>query len=432
MTATDSTPSEVRLKIDALSYGPYGVGRHEGKVILVPHTAPGDECEVRIVEEKKRYAVGELTRLVRPSPVRQDPPCPHYDQCGGCPWQHIGYQAQLEAKEKCIADALGRIGKLEGFEMLPIIPSPEEFRYRRRIRLHCDEQKRLGFHRASSHEVVEIDTCLIADAKADQSLGAAREWIKRLATEVRYLQIVVGDLGKKTILVGRAEGDFREADESVCEEWLANQTQIRGLILSGTGWRRCWGQDQTLLQLDSSSWAEVDGDLFMQVNREANHRLVDLVLQWGEFTQQDRLLELFCGGGNLTLPMARRTQEVVAVEWNRRSIKSGERSGQLNKVDNVQWICSDVSTAVFRMAKRKKRFTKIVMNPPRGGAKGLEQNLVSLGAQKIFYISCDPTTLARDLAGFTTHGYRLSRIQPMDLFPQTFHVETLAELVRAS
>ena len=429
MTETDNSAKEVRLKIDSLSYGPYGIGRDQGRVILVPQTAPGDEVEVKIVEEKKNYAVGELSRLVKPSSVRQAPPCPHFGICGGCPWQHIEYKAQLAAKEKSITDALRRIGKLEHFEMLPILPSPEEYHYRRRIRLHTNGQKKLGFHRAFSHEVVEIDSCLIADPKADQSLSAAREWIKELSTEIRYLQIVVGDLGKKAILVGRAEGDFRAEDDRTCTELLEKHGEIGGLILSGSGWRHFWGHEKTLLQLDSSSWAEVDGDLFMQVNREANHRLVDQVLQWGEFNQQDRLLELFCGGGNLTLPMARLSQEVVAVEWNRRSIKSGEQSSKLNQVENIHWLCSDVSRAVNRMAKRKKRFSKIILNPPRTGAKGLERDLAFLGAEKIFYISCDPTTLARDLSALAKQGYRLTRVQPIDLFPHTFHVETLAELV---
>ena len=205
---------------------------------------------------------------------------------------------------------------------------------------------------------------------------------------------------------------------------------VGGLILSGPGWRQSWGQTTTLIRLDSGSWAEVDGDIFMQVNREANHRLVDQVLQWGEFRGADRILELFCGAGNVTLPMARLAREVVAVERNRRSIESGEKNSRLNRVENIHWIRADVFRAVARMAKRKERFTKIVLNPPRAGAKGLEQDLGSLGAEKIYYVSCDPATLARDLAGLTRKGYRLTRVQPVDLFPHTFHVETIAELVR--
>jgi len=432
MTEIEKAAEELLLNIDSLTYGPCGIGRHQGRAVLVPRTAPGDRVEVRITEAKKNYALGEVSRLLKASPERQEAPCPYAASCGGCPWQHIEYRAQLRAKEKVIDDALRRIGKLDGYSMEPILPSPEEYRYRRRIRLHADEKRRLGFHRPASHELVEIASCLIADPKADQSLPVARRWIEGLKTSVRYLEIVVGDLGKKAILVGKAEGAFRPEDEAASAALMAGQDLVGGLILWGPGWRRSWGQETTLIRLDSGSWAEVDGDIFMQVNREANHRLVDQVLRWGEFQTEDRVLELFCGAGNVSLPMARFAREVVAVERSQRSINSGENNSRLNRVENIHWIRADVFRAVARMAKREERFTKIVLNPPRAGAKGLEKDLVSLGAGKIFYVSCDPATLARDLSALVRRGYRLNRVRPIDLFPHTFHVETLAELVRTS
>ncbi|MGH7774210.1 MAG: class I SAM-dependent RNA methyltransferase, partial [Candidatus Binatia bacterium] len=136
--------TELKLTIDSLAYGPYGVGRNEGQVIMVPITAPGDEVEVQTVEERGNHLLAKLLRLIHPSPLRQSPPCPYFGKCGGCPWQHIQYQAQLAAKEKSVGDALRRIGKLDGFELLPILPSPQEYHYRRRIRLQADDQKRLG------------------------------------------------------------------------------------------------------------------------------------------------------------------------------------------------------------------------------------------------------------------------------------------------
>ncbi len=430
MTETEEPGAEIRLDIDSLTYGLNGIGRDQGRVVLVPGTAPGDRVEVRITEAKKNYAIGAVTRLLKPAAVRRQPPCPYAGNCGGCPWQHIEYEAQLAAKEKCIEDALRRIGKLKDFEMHPILPSPKEFRYRRRIRLHCDVDRRLGFHRAATHEVVEIDSCLIADLKAEKNLATARTWVRGLKTEIRYLEIVVGDLGKKAMLVGKAEGAFHPDDDGLCKELLEQVHQVGGLILSGPGWRQSWGEATTLIRLDSGSWAEVDGDIFMQVNREANHRLVDQVLSWGELGPADRLLELYCGAGNLTLPMARLSREVVAVERNRRSIESGKKTARFNRAENIHWVCTDVLKAVSRMAKREECFSKIILNPPRAGAKGLDQDLPSLKAEKIFYVSCDPATLARDLQALTRKGYRLTRIQPMDLFPQTFHVETLAELDR--
>src|SRR5438128_6466974 len=164
MTQTNPK-TELALEIDTLAYGPYGIGRHEGKAVMVPNTAPGDKVLARIVESKERYAIGEVVRLIGSSSARQIPPCPYVGQCGGCPWQQIRYDAQLKAKQQSVQDALRRIGKLEGFELRSIIPSPQEYHYRRRIRLQCNQQKKLGFFRAFSHDLVAIDSCLIADKR---------------------------------------------------------------------------------------------------------------------------------------------------------------------------------------------------------------------------------------------------------------------------
>ncbi len=156
MTQTNAK-NELTLEIDSLSYGPYGIGRHAGKVVMVPNTAPGDTVAARIVDSKERYAVGEAIRIMVSSPARQNPPCPYVGECGGCSWQHLHYDAQLKAKQQSVEDALRRIGKLDGFELRPIIPSTLEYRYRRRIRLQSDD-KRLGFYRAASHQLIEIDS----------------------------------------------------------------------------------------------------------------------------------------------------------------------------------------------------------------------------------------------------------------------------------
>ncbi|MFQ5852517.1 MAG: class I SAM-dependent RNA methyltransferase [Candidatus Binatia bacterium] len=421
---------EIRLKIDSLAYGPYGIGRDKGRVILVPLTAPGDEVELRILEEKRNYAIGELSHLVKPSPLRQTPPCPYYGRCGGCPWQHIEYQAQLAAKEKSVVDALRRIGRLGGFEVLPILRSPQQYGYRRRIRLQSDIHRRLGFYRAFSHDLIEIDSCLIAGPKVDHHLSLAREWIRGLRTGLRYVEIVVSDDKKQAVLVGMAEGRFSPEDDTPCAALVAGQKEISGVILSAPGWRRSWGRDKILFRSDNDLFMEVDGDVFTQANREGTKQLIDEILRWGEFDHQDRVLELYCGTGNLTLPVARRSREVVAVDGNSRSVRNGEGNSQLNRIGNIHWLCSDVPKGMRELAQVEGRFSKIVLNPPRSGAKGLEQDLASFKAERILYISCNPSTLARDLSALSRRGYRLTRVQPIDLFPQTFHVETLAEMVR--
>lgn len=425
-----STESTKIVKIDSLAYGPYGIGRKEGQVLLVPLTAPGDEVEVRIAEEKNNYAIGELLHLLKPSPMRRSPPCPYFGMCGGCPWQHIQYEGQLAAKEKSVEDALLRIGRLGGFELLPIFRSPREYQYRRRIRLQGDKRKRLGFHRAFSHELIEIDSCLIADPQADRHLSHAREWIRGLRTHVRHLEIVQGDEEPQVVLVGKGEGEFAVEDDAASSRFLDFHKEINGLILFGRGWRRSWGQGKILIRSEDGLRMEMDGEVFSQVNREGNSQLVRELLRWGEFNDQDRVLELYCGAGNFTLPVARRSQAVTAIEGNPRSVENGKINSRLNRLENIHWLRSHVPTAVRQLRESGERFSKVILNPPRSGAKGLEEDLASLGAEKILYVSCNPPTLARDLAALCQKGYRLTRVRPIDLFPHTFHVEALAEVAR--
>ncbi len=420
---------ELTLKIDSLTYGPYGIGRKDGRAILVPLTAPGDEAEIRILEEKSNYSVGESIRLIQPSPLRQDPPCPYVGQCGGCSWQQIQYEAQLTAKERSVEDTLRRIGKLDGFELLPILRSPKEYHYRRRIRLQADGRKRLGFHRAFSHQLIEIDSCLITEPTVEQQLNHAREWLKRLRTHIQHVEIVASDADGAVVLVGKAEGGFALEDDLANSRFLEDCEAISGLILFGRGWRRSWGKERILINSEDGLRIEVDGEVFSQVNREANSRLVEGFLQWGAFDHRDHVLELYCGAGNFTLPMARRARAVTAVEGDPRSVENGRSNGRLNRLENIRWIRSHVPRAIKQLREKGENFSKIVLNPPRSGAKGLEDDLASLGAEKILYVSCNPATLAGDLAALSKKGYRLTRLQPMDLFPHTFHVETLAEMV---
>jgi 23S rRNA (uracil1939-C5)-methyltransferase len=426
----DNTHTAITLKIDSLAYGPYGIGRKDGRVILVPRTAPGDEIEVRIVEAKGNYSIGELKRIIQPSPVRQSPPCPYVGRCGGCPWQHVQYEAQLAAKEKAVEDALSRIGRLGGFERLPILRSPKEYSYRRRIRLQADDLKRLGFHRASSRELVEIDACLIAEPELEQRLAQAREWIRVLKTQMRHLEVVRGDAEGAVLFAGKGEGNFAAQDEQACSRFLEKFPAVTGLILFGRGWRRAWGQDKIEMRCEEDLKIAIDGETFSQVNQEGNARLVGELLQWADLSGRDRVLELYCGAGNFTLPMARRAREVIAIEGDARSVASGKSNSRLNRIANIRWLRAPVPRAVRRLRENNEQFTQIVLNPPRSGAKGIEDELARLGAKKILYVSCNPATLARDLSGLSQRGYKLTRVRPVDLFPQTFHVETLAEMVR--
>ena len=425
-----SSKNDFTLEIESLAYGPHGIGRLDHQVIMVPATVPGDKINARLTDSKGNYAFGEIVRLLQPSPLRQTPPCPYVNDCGGCPWQQVQYAAQLKAKEQSVADALRRIGKLDGFELRPIIASPREYHYRRRIRLQCDKAKRIGFFRPFSHDLVEVDGCLIADGSLNKVIDSLRTWINELDTRVEHVEIVTGDDSDEVVAAGKISGEFTARDDSACERLIDQGSGINGLIFYAENWRKEWGRTAVSIRTDDGICLKVEGDVFTQINAEGNRKLLRELLAAGGFGKSDQLLELYSGAGNFTLSLAKLAQKVVAVESYHRSVDSGKRSAQLNGIANIRWICAHVPAAVKQLTMQGERFSKIILDPPRAGAKGIDRNLAALGAEKILYVSCNPTTLARDLAALARHGYKLTSVQPIDLFPHTFHVETLAVMIR--
>lgn len=418
------------LKVDSLAYGPYGVGRVAGRVVFVPFTAPGDEGEIAIVEEKKGYAIGSLLSLSQPSQLRRTPPCPYLPRCGGCPWQHLSYQEQLKAKEQLLREHLRRIGGLSDPPLLPIIPSPNEWGYRHRLRLRFDDEKRLGFYQARSHEVVEIATCLIAEEVVSAHLSLAREWLVSLRTMVRRVEIVAQGLAPRVILLGNAEGSFHAADGAVSVAFLHAHPSIAGLVLFGRRWRRAWGDARVILDpgVDGLSVRVSQGG-FTQVNPAGNRELITVLLGLGEFHSEQRVLELYCGAGNFSLPIARRVRELVGVEQNGTSVADAVKNAREQGLTNCRFLWASARKSVRDLARREENFDVVVLDPPRAGATEVMADLPQLRAQQVLYVSCHPATLARDVRALIGHGYRVHRVQPLDLFPHTYHVETVVVLL---
>ncbi len=437
------------LKIDSLAYGPYGVGRVAGRVVFVPFTVPGDEAKIAIVEEKKGYAIGTLLSLSQPSQQRRVPPCQYIPQCGGCPWQHVSYAEQLKAKERLLREHLHRIGGLSDPPLLPIIPSPNEWGYRHRLRLRFDDEKRLGFYQARSHQVVEIATCLIAEEVVSTHLSLAREWLASLCTTVRRVEIITqgptpreisarGDSARgipqgtppRVILLGNAEGSFYANDEAVNAAFLQAHPSVAGLILFGRRWRRTWGDTRVALDLGVDGLSvRISQSGFTQVNPAGNRELIAVLLDLGEFCSQQRVLELYCGAGNFSLPIAHRVRELVGVEQNRVSVIDAGENARGQGFTNCRFLCMPAEKSVRALVRQGETFDTVVLDPPRAGAAEVMTDLPQLQARRILYVSCHPATLARDLRILVRHGYRLHRVQPLDLFPHTYHLETVAVLL---
>jgi 23S rRNA (uracil1939-C5)-methyltransferase len=420
---------EQELEITALSYGPYGIGRVDGKAVMVPHTAPGDRVRARLVDSKPHYDVGELLRVVDPSPHRQAPPCPYVGRCGGCSWQHLLYAAQLHAKQRSVTDALGRIGKLADFGVRPIIPAAGEYQYRRRIRLQVDQGKRLGFYGAASHDLIEVESCHIAASPLNLAIEPLRRWILELHSVIDYLELVKGDAPDELVAVIQSAAPLAAIDESACEDLVRSQIVHGAIAKSRTG-HAVWGNPWITVVVEDDLALKLDADVFTQINAEGNRQMLRQLLDLGGFHERDRILELYSGAGNFTLPLARRVERITAVEGHRPAVANGKLNAQDLHIENIDWIVADAQRALKQLRRQPGKFSKILLDPPRAGAKGLAADLASLNAETIAYISCNPATLARDLAALTKQGYKLGVVQPIDFFPHTFHVETLALLTR--
>lgn len=417
------------VTIDALSHGPAGIGRVDGKVIFVPGTVPGDEVEVAIYEEKKRYATGHIVQLQRPSAQRRIPPCPYVARCGGCPWQQVSYAEQLRAKEMTVREQLRRIGRIAEPPMLPIIPAPQEWHYRHRIRLHGQDD-RFGFSPPHSHEVVEVESCLIAREDVAAQLHTARAWGSALRTTVRQIEIVGGEPFASTstiVLIGTADGSFQSQDAGACATFLTAHAQIAGLVLVGDGWRRNWGNTTISFDLEADGRAlQVNHGTFTQVNPAGNRALLASVLRLGAFHDQQKVIELYCGAGNLSLPIAHRVHSLIGIEHDRDAVADAQANAARVGQTNTRFITDSVYAGAQQLLREGVQGDVIVLNPPRAGAAEVIDAVPRFGARAVVYVSCDPATLARDLRRLHTYGYRLQAVQPVDLFPQTYHVETVA------
>ena len=430
------------LNIERLAYGPAGVGRIDGKVVFVPHTAPGDRVDVVLTEEKKRHAMGRVVALRHPGPERRQPPCPYIPRCGGCPWQHVTYAEQLRAKESLVRENMRRIGGMADPPVLPIIPSPEEWRYRHRIRLRTESPARLGFYQAQSHELVELADCLIAGKNSATHLARARDWLAQLHTLVRRVELVTSDPARSdpactaaedVVLIGNAEGPFQPADEEACAAFLRAHADVSGLSLFGRGWRRTWGKTRVVLDLGVDGMTlEVQNGGFTQVNPAGNRVLIKTLLQLGHFDQSHTVIECYSGAGNFSLPIAKQVRELTGIEHDAQAIADARDNVKRVGLRNVRFVRTSAQAGLQSLIRRHARADVLVLDPPRAGAAEIIENIPQLGIHTVVYISCDPTTLARDLRRLAQLGYRVDCLQPVDLFPQTYHVETIATAVLTS
>jgi len=410
------------LDVERLTFGFDGLAHHDRQVVFVPYTAPGDRVRAEVVERHGGYLRARVAAVLAPGPDRVLPGCRYFPTCGGCQWQQVAPPAQRDAKRAIVAEQLARVAGVRDAEVLPTLPSPADWHYRARITLAV-EGRRAGYRRARSHALVEIADCPLADPAVSAHLAAARAWLAALRVPLRRLTVSAAPGG--VVLAGAATARPGPADVAASEALLARVAGVRGAVIAGAGVRVVAGDPTVRVEIESGLDLEVPADAFTQVNPGANRRLVERVLALGAFVPGERALDLYCGAGNLSLPLARRGVGVLGIERSRVAVEAARANAARLRLPAATFRAAEVSRA---LATERGPLDVVVLDPPRAGAADAVPALAALRPARIVYVSCDPATLARDVRALAGAGYRLETVQPIDLFPQTYHVESVSKL----
>lgn len=435
---------EETLRIDTMTFGGAGLGRIDGKVCFVPFTVAGDTVRVRIVTEKKSYLEGQVLECLEPSPDRIAPPCPVFGSCGGCGWQQMPYHVQLKAKEDIYAEILMRATRIERDRIQSIVPAPEPYGYRSRMQFkvrHAGGALVLGFYRPGSHYVVDAPSCAIANERINEIFMSLRSILADFPEpdKIPQIDVATGDAGDAIVLF-----HYLGTDPQRVAQWLAREIPgalpVSGVFLQlgrKSTISTVWGSDRVAYSLPSElvpGFAEMTLTFrcggFSQVNYRQNSALVGQALRWAELKGTERVLDLFCGNGNFSLPFARYCAELVGYENFDQSIADAITNSRRNTITNCRFISADSAAGVRELAQRGESFDLVLLDPPRTGARDVVPLIPRLDPAKIIYISCDPPTLARDLSTLQKNGYEILASRPVDMFPQTYHIESITVLLK--
>ncbi|MGL4726578.1 MAG: 23S rRNA (uracil(1939)-C(5))-methyltransferase RlmD [Scandinavium sp.] len=397
-----------------------GVARHHGKTLFINSLLPDERAEIKIIEDKKQYARGQVKRRLNDSAERETPRCPHFGVCGGCQQQHASVALQQRSKQA----ALARLMKHEVDAVLSASP----WGYRRRARLSLNYQPKtqhlqMGFRQAGSSDIVEVTQCPVLVPTLETLIPAVRDCLSSLkgARHLGHVELVQADNGPLMVL--RHTAPLSAADKAKLEQfshthqlalWLAPQSET---IEQVSGEAPCYHSDGLRLTFSPRD--------FIQVNDGVNQLMVDTALAWLDVQPGDRVLDLFCGMGNFTLPLAKRAASVVGVEGVPALVEKGQQNATLNDLPNVTFFHENLEEDVTLQAWAKNGFDKVLLDPARAGAPGVMQHVVKLAPQRVVYVSCNPATLARDSEVLLAAGYQIQRLAMLDMFPHTGHLESM-------
>lgn len=442
---------DYEIDITGMGYEGEGVGKIEDFTIFVQGALIGEVARIRIVKTSKSFAFGKLLEIIKSSPDRTEPICPVYKRCGGCQLQHISYGGQLKYKTQRVVDAITRIGKLSDVKINETIGMDVPYRYRNKVQLPIGMEKgkvKIGFYAQRTHEIVDMDSCMIQDEIADKVIKLTREWAENhnIATYnelnhsgvLRHIMIRRGfKTGEVMIVLVTKVRELPYSDEFVdtmvnnidgVKSIIQNINDKKTNVIMGENCKTLWGSETISDNIGDFNF-KISPLSFFQVNPIQTEVLYNKTLEYAGLRGTETVFDAYCGTGTISLFLSQKCKKVYGVEIVPQAIENAIENAKINKINNAEFIVGESEKVIPELIRKGVKAEVVVVDPPRKGCdKVLLEAIAQMEPDKIVYVSCDVGTLARDLAILEELGYKTVEIQPVDMFPQTAHVECVVLL----
>ena len=433
-----------RIHIDRLGTSAEGVGRVEGFTVFVPDALPGEDVEAQVLEVKKTYARAKLAKVLKASKDRAKPPCPIYFECGGCQLQHLSYEAQLKAKRQQVIDAVSRIGKRPDLFVHETLGAVHPWNYRNKMQFPVGREKGrrgnaiIGCFASGSHRIIDTHDCRIQAEGNNLILNAVRDVVNELHISVydedrhtgvlRHVMGRVGEKGDLMVCLVTAVQQLPHEREVIkllrqkLPDMVSLQQNIQTYhnnVILGRETRLLWGRPTILDRIGRLDF-HISPRSFFQVNTEQAEVLYSKALEYANLQGEETVIDAYCGTGTITLFLARHAREVIGIEIVKPAIQDAEKNARDNGVKNATFMVGDATEVMPRLYRQGVRADVVVVDPPRAGCTPtVLETFASMQPQRIVYVSCNPASLARDIAILETLGYTAKEVQPVDMFPMT-------------
>jgi 23S rRNA (uracil1939-C5)-methyltransferase len=425
------------LEVESLAYGGRGVARQDGYVVFVAGALPGDQVRAEVTKAKRQVAEARTVELLRPAADRVPDRCIHGGEpCPGAPWQGLAYERQLQTKQQQVDEALRRIGELEGFELEPIEPAAETWRYRNKLEYSFGEESDelvLGFHaRGRWDRVVGVEDCMLASEPGNAARNRIRDWALASGLDAYDRRTQLGLLRNLVVREGRRSGELQTrlvtSPAEIPRPPVDLHTMIEGPSGGTDGPTGVLGSERLHEQLCGLDF-EISHSAFFQTNTEMAERLYAVARDYAGLGGSERVFDLYCGIGTLALVMAGGAGEVWGLEIVPEAVQDAARNATANGIENARFMAANARTGIRPLVEEAGRPDVVVLDPPRSGlSQKIVRRVIECDAPRIVYVSCNPTTLAPNAAQLQEAGYRLRRVRPVDMFPHTPHIECVALL----